>query len=84
MLVLLCGTTSPASDQIRRGSGSVSLVAGVYTFNEFRGSTDPMFGIRGGRNVTEQVVLEAAFDVIPTGEEVTVLGLPSESLGPYR
>ncbi len=73
-LALLCSATSTASAQIARGTGSVSFVVGVYTFNEFQGDTDPLFGIRAGGNLTKYVGLEGSFDVIPTGEGVTVLG----------
>ena len=73
-LALLCSATSTASAQIHRGTGSVSFVVGVYTFNELQGDTDPLLGIRAGGNLTKYVGLEGSFDVIPTGEDVTVLG----------
>ena len=72
--LLSCGITSTAAAQIHRGDGSVTLFGGVYTFNEFQGDADPIFGIRGSGFLTDYVGLEASVEVVPTGEGVTVLG----------
>ena len=86
-LALLCSATPTASAQIRQGTGSVTFVVGVYSFNEFQGDTDPLFGIRAGGNLTKYVGLEGSFDVIPTGEGVTVLGYDGDlvvHLAPHK
>lgn len=73
-LAALCGLAASATAQIRPRTGTITILAGVYSFNEFQGDTDPILGLRGGGTLSESIGLELSLEVIPTGQDVTVLG----------
>ena len=71
---LVASGAAPRAARAQALDNSVAVVGGIYSFNEFQGDTDPVFGARWASFMSPSAGVGAGFDWIPIGNGVSGLG----------